>query len=71
MRIRFAADGHLLDHLNTIAFETHDLLRVIGEETKLTHAKIVQDLCADPLVAQVARETQFGIGLHGVESFLL
>ena len=40
VRICFAANRDLLNHLNTVTLETDHFLRIVGEETKLAHAEI-------------------------------
>src|SRR5450432_4575579 len=40
MRIRFAPNRYLLDHLHAVAFETDHFLRIIGQEAELAHPKI-------------------------------
>src|SRR3954470_10121447 len=71
MRIRGAANRDLLDHLNAVAFEADDFLRIVGEETKFADAEIEQDLRAEPVIAQVAAEAELRVRLDGIETFLL
>src|SRR5690242_8376860 len=67
VRVWLTLDRHLFDHLDAVTFEADHLLRVVGEETKLAHAEIVEDLRADAVIAQVARKTKFGICFHRIE----
>src|SRR5437879_8942333 len=71
IRIGFAANRHLLDHLDAVTLETDNFLRVVGQKTELPNAEIEKNLRAESVIAQIARVTEPGICLHGVESFLL
>src|SRR6476620_11039253 len=71
VRIGFGADRHLLDHLQTVALQADNFLRVICEEPELSHAQIEKNLCAEAIVAQVSCVPEFRVGLYRVESFLL
>src|SRR6266850_4202907 len=71
VRIRFGPDRHLLDHFQTVALEPDNFLRVICEEPELSHAQIEKNLCAESVIAQVSCVSEFCVGLHRVESFLL
>ena len=46
VRVGFAPNRNLFDHLNSVAFEADDLLWVIGLEPELADAEIVEDLRA-------------------------
>src|SRR5438067_6504019 len=71
MRIRLGTDGHLLDHFQTVPFESNDFLRVVCQEAELAHTEIEKNLRAESVIAQVARVAQPGVGLDGVQSSLL
>src|ERR1700732_5365509 len=71
IRIDLAANRHLLDHLDAVTLETDNFLRVVGQKTELPNAEIEKDLRAESVIAQIARVTEPGICLHGVESFFL
>src|SRR5438477_4455265 len=71
MRIRLRANRDLLHHLQSIAFQAYDLFRIIGQETKLTYAKIEQDLCSKAVIAEIRRKPKSGVGFHGVQPFFL
>src|SRR6266581_2396093 len=71
IRIGFAANRHLLDHLDAVTLETDNFLRVVGQKTELPNAEIEKDLRAESVIAQIARVTEPGVCLHGVEAFLL
>src|SRR5262249_18251030 len=71
MRIGFAAYRHLLHHLQSVTFESDYLLRVIGQEAKLTNAEIEKDLRAESIISQITWIPKFGICFYRVESFLL
>src|SRR5207248_11444333 len=71
MRVGFGSNRHLLDHLNAVTLETHNLLRIICQESELADTKIVKNLRAESVIAEIGRETELRIGLDGIESFLL
>src|SRR5207253_9234575 len=53
------------------ALPIYDFLWVICQKPKLPHAQIEKDLRAEPVIAQVTRITELGVGFHSVEAFLL
>src|SRR6476661_2574717 len=55
----------------TRSLEPDNFLRVICEESELSHTQIEKNLCAEPVIAQVSCVSEFRVGLYGVESFLL
>src|ERR1700676_2186674 len=69
IRIDFAANRHLLDHLDAVTLETDNFLRVVGQKTELPNAEIEKDLRAGAGIAEMARVTGPGIFPPGVESF--
>src|SRR6266852_829576 len=71
VRVGFAPNRHLLDHLESIPFQPNHFLRVVGQEAELAHAQIEEDLRAETVIAQIARVTKLGVCFHGIESFLL
>src|SRR5690348_12173109 len=71
MRVRFAPNWHLLDHLNPITLKPYHLLWIIRQETKLADPEIIENLRADAIIAQVAGEPESGVRFHGIETFLL
>src|SRR5690242_3053581 len=58
--VRIGGDGdrNPLDHLEAEALEPVDLLRVVGEQSYLPDAEVVEDLAADAVVALVRRVTE-------------
>src|SRR5215470_1426619 len=64
-------DGHPLDHLEPIALDADDLLRVVGEDAQLLRPQVHEDLRPDTVVAQVGLEAQGLIGFHGVLAVVL
>ena len=71
VRIGFAPDRHLLDHLHAVAFEADDFLGIVGQETELAHAEVEENLRAESVIAQVAPETELRVRLHRIEASLL
>jgi hypothetical protein len=71
VRIGFRPDRHLLDHFQTVALQADNFLRVIGEKPELSDAQIEKNLSAEAVIAQVSCVAEFGVGLYGIESFLL
>src|SRR4029077_4380329 len=71
VRIGFAAYWHLLDHLQAVAFQSNDLLRVVSQKTELTHSEIEKDLRAQTVISQIAGIPKPRVCLDRVESFLL
>src|SRR6476659_8752555 len=71
VRVRFAPDRHLLDHLNSVAFEADDLLGIVREKTKLAPPEIEKNLRAEPVIAQIAGKPEPRVCLKRVEPFLL
>src|SRR5207302_11325871 len=71
IRIAYVANRNLLDHVDAVTLETDYILRIVGQKTELPNAEIEKDLRAESVIAQIARVTDPGICLHGVESYLL
>src|SRR5439155_22085993 len=71
MRIGFGPDRHLFDHFETVALEANNFLRVICKEPELPDTEVKKDLCAESVIAQVARIPESCVRLDGIESFLL
>src|SRR6267143_6815773 len=71
VRIGFATDWHLLHHLQAVAFQPDDLLRVVSQKTEPTHSEIEKDLRAEAVVSQIAGIPEPRVCLDRVESFLL
>jgi len=71
MRIGLAANRHLLHHLDAVAFESNHLLRIVRQETKLSHAEIKENLRSQSVVPQITGKTELGICLHRIETFFL
>src|SRR5205814_1637685 len=71
VRIGFAANWHLLYHLQAVTFESDNFFRIIGQKTELANAKIEENLRAETVVAQIAGITKLRVCLNSVESFLL
>src|SRR6266404_5808931 len=71
MRVRFATNRNLLDHLQAVAFETDDFFRIVGEEAKLPHTKIEQNLRAESIITQIGRQTELRVRFDGIESLFL
>ena len=69
--VRFAANRHLLDHFQTVAFQADHFLWIVRQETELPHPKIEEYLRAESVIAQVRGQTEFGVGFNGIEPFLL
>ena len=44
VRIRFAANRNLLDHLETVTFQADHFFRIVRQEAKLSHAEIEKNL---------------------------
>ena len=61
----------MLGDFEAVAFEADDFFRVVGEEFDAADAKVVEDLGAHAVVAEVGGEAEFFVGLDGVESLLL
>ena len=71
MRIGLGADWHLLNHFETVPLQADNLLGVVCEKPELPYAKVEKDLCAEPVIAQIAGIAEFGIRLDGVKALLL
>src|SRR5476651_136531 len=71
VRIGFAANRDLLDHLDSVTLKTDDLLRVVREESKLSHAEIEENLRAEAVITQVGGKPEPGIGFNRIEPFFL
>src|SRR5437867_8434587 len=71
VRIYFAANRHLLDHLHSVALKSDHFLWIIGQETKFAHAKIEENLRPEAVIAQISRKPELRVCFHGIESFLL
>src|SRR5579864_2464578 len=53
VRVRRDLDRHAFDHLEAKTFQPVDLLGIVGQESNLAHAQVVQDLAADAVVTLV------------------
>src|SRR5215472_5353921 len=71
MRIGLGPDRYLLDHFEAVSLEPDNFLRVICQESELSHAEVEKNLRAQAVVAQVAGISQLRVGLHSIETFLL
>src|SRR5438034_673426 len=64
-------DGHALHDLQSVSFDAHDLLRIVGEDAEPPRPQVHEDLRPDTVVTQVRLEPQSLIGLHGVLAAVL
>src|SRR6266498_2292679 len=71
VRIGFAAYWHLLHHLQAVALESDDLLRVVSQKAELTHSEIEKNLRAESVISQIAWIPEPRVCLDRVESCLL
>src|SRR5579859_1584610 len=71
VRVGLNADGNALDNLEPEPFQPIDLFRVVGHQTNLAHAKVVQDLAANAVVALVGGMPQRLVRLDRVKSSVL
>ena len=58
-------------NLKAISAEPGDLAGVVGQQPQTMNSEIGQDLCPDPVVAEISRKTKLFIGFHGVQSAVL
>ena len=58
-------------HRETVAFEPHELARVVGQQPHAPHTEFAQDLGADPVVPLVRLEPELLVGLDGVIALVL
>ena len=63
--------GNALDHLNSSAFESLDLVGIIREQPHACHAESLENSTWKREVAMVRLESQALIRLHGVETLVL
>src|SRR5689334_21370318 len=47
-------EGNLLHHLESVALQAHDLLRIVGQEAQSAQPQVLEDLRAHPELAQPA-----------------
>ena len=71
MLARADLERDALDDLEAVAGEADELARVVREEAHLADAEVVQDLRADPVVAEVGREAEFEVRVDRVAAVLL
>src|SRR6516225_902040 len=71
MRIGLSLDRYLLDHFEAVSLEADNFLRVICQESELSHAEVEKNLRTQAVIAQVAGISQFRVGLYSIETFLL
>ena len=64
-------DGHVLDHLQPVGFESDALDGVVGDEAHFGDADAAEDLCAHAVVALVSFMAEVQVGLDGVHAFVL
>ena len=62
--IGFDLDRHALSDLQTEFLELIDLVRVVGQDPHGLDAQFAQDLCADKILALIARKAQSQIGFQ-------
>ena len=65
------SSGSALHHLEAVAFDAHDLLRVVGEDLEVLDAQVHQDLRADAVVTKVGAEAERVVGLDRVLALIL
>src|SRR5438270_3919840 len=63
VRIRFTPNRYLLNHLDAVTLKTDYLFGIVCKKPKLPDAEVEQDLRTKPVIAQIHRETEFGIRL--------
>src|SRR5439155_3417200 len=71
MRIGLSPDRYLLDHFEAVSLEADNFLWVICQKSELPHAEVEKNLRAESVIAKIARISQLGVGLHGIETFFL
>ena len=64
-------DGHILDHLQAVALESHALDRVVSHQTHLGHAKDAQDVGAYTIVTLIRLKAQMYVGINGIQTVFL
>ena len=64
-------DRHVLDDFQSVGLQSHALLRVVGHEAHLVHAKVAEHLRAAAIVALVGFESEVSVGIDGVVALLL
>ena len=64
-------DRHVLDDFQSVGLQSHALLRVVGHEAHLVHAKVAEHLRAAAIVALVGLESEVSVGIDGVVALLL
>ncbi len=62
---------HAFGDFEAVAFQPHDLARVVGHETQLADAEIKENLRPHAVVPQVGLEAQLFVGFHGVVALIL
>src|SRR5574341_924130 len=64
-------DGNALHDLQSVTFETDDLLGVVRHQAHLPHTDVAEDLRPDPIVPEVRLESQGLVRLHCILSLVL
>ena len=71
IRIGSGLDRHILHDCQPIAFQSHTLSRIVGQQTNLRNTQLPQNLCTYAVVAQVGVESEVDIGIDRVVALLL
>ena len=64
-------NGHIFNHLDTIALQTHALNGVISHQTHFCHAQNAKDISTHAVIAFIGLEAQMDIGIDGVHAVFL
>ena len=62
---------HVLYNLESVAFESHTLHGVVGQQTNLADANLSENLRTHAVVSEVGVKAQMDVGIHRVESLFL
>lgn len=64
-------DGYTLHNFKAVAFQPFDLARIVGQQSDLADAQVLENLCTDAVITQICGEAQLQVGIYRIQSFLL
>ena len=71
MGICLGPDRDLINNLKAVSIKSHDFFGVVGEQADLADPKVMEDLCAHAIVAEIRSKAQLFVCLDGIETLLL
>src|SRR4030042_1122791 len=71
LRGGLANNGHSFHYLQPVSFESDNLARIVGQQSKFVPPQVSQNLRSDTVIPQVAGKAQRLVSLHGIQPLVL